>query len=140
VFFNFQDGGCPPCWTFTPRAKSDIYDCLLCSADGKFEVQFQSNILIFNNGYSMWIPCTIYKSSCTLDVQYFPFDEQQCKLIFGSWTYSGNEVRLKPYTDRFRKVSGPKSCNGAAILSQVRAISKMVIRAKTEYLNIAVFE
>jgi len=75
------------------------------SADGKFEVQFQSNILIYNGGYAMWIPCTIYKSSCTIDVQYFPFDEQNCTLMFGSWTYSGKEVKLKYYTDRFLKVS-----------------------------------
>ena len=75
------------------------------SADGKFEVQFQSNILIYYNGYVMWIPCTIYKSSCTIDVEYFPFDEQKCTFIFGSWTYSGNEVKLKPYTHKFTKVS-----------------------------------
>ena len=77
---------------------------MVVSADGKFEVQFQSNVLIFDSGYVMWVPCTIYKSSCTIDVEYFPFDEQECTLIFGSWTYSIDEVSLKPYTDRFIKV------------------------------------
>ena len=52
----------------------------------------------------MWIPCTIYKSSCTIDVEYFPFDEQECTLKFGSWTYNADEVTLKEYTDRFEKV------------------------------------
>ena len=81
----------------------------MCSADGKFEVQFQANVLIFDTGYVMWVPCTIYKSSCSIDVQYFPFDEQKCTLIFGSWTYNGDEVTLKPYTDKFTKVSDRSS-------------------------------
>jgi len=74
------------------------------SADGKFEVQFPSNVLIYESGFVMWVPCTIYKSSCSIDVEYFPFDEQKCTLIFGSWTYNGEEVTIKPYTDRFLKV------------------------------------
>jgi len=77
---------------------------LAISADGKFEVQFQSNVLIHDYGWVMWVPCTIYKSSCSIDVEYFPFDEQTCTLIFGSWTYMDDEVTLKPFTDRFIKV------------------------------------
>jgi len=84
------------------------YSCIvllvIISADGKFEVQFPSNVLIYNSGYVMWVPCTIYKSSCSIDVEYFPFDEQTCTLIFGSWTYNGDEVTIRPYTDRFLKV------------------------------------
>jgi len=75
-----------------------------CSADGKFEVSFKANILIRKDGYMMWIPATIYKSSCKLDFTYFPFDEQRCNMSYGSWTYNGNEVNLLPYTKDFLEV------------------------------------
>jgi len=80
------------------------------SADGRFEVSFKSNVLIDHNGGVMWIPCSIYKSSCTIDVNYFPFDEQRCNMSYGSWTYNADEVRLSPYTLNFKKVHH-LSCN-----------------------------
>lgn len=32
---------------------------------------------------------------CQIDVEYFPFDAQNCEMKFGSWTYGGLEVDLK---------------------------------------------
>ena len=67
-------------------------------------MSFNANVLVDPTGYMMQIPCSIYKSSCTLDVNYFPFDEQRCNMSYGSWTYDGNEVRLTPYITNFTKV------------------------------------
>jgi len=86
------------------RFTNAIGGLLTHSADGKFEVSFNSNILISHKGEMMWIPCTIYKSPCTIDVKYFPFDEQRCNMTYGSWTYNGKEVKLVPYTTDFVKV------------------------------------
>ena len=33
------------------------------------------------------------RSYCGIDVEYFPFDEQECMMKFGSWTYDGFQVR-----------------------------------------------
>ena len=33
-----------------------------------------------------------FKSTCKIDITWFPFDDQQCDLKFGSWTYSGWQV------------------------------------------------
>ncbi|KAL5012308.1 hypothetical protein ScPMuIL_010859 [Solemya velum] len=35
---------------------------------------------------------TLTESKCKVNVKYFPFDKQTCKLIFGSWAYSGFEI------------------------------------------------
>uniref|UniRef100_A0A1I7XT94 Neur_chan_LBD domain-containing protein n=1 Tax=Heterorhabditis bacteriophora TaxID=37862 RepID=A0A1I7XT94_HETBA len=35
---------------------------------------------------------TIYKLSCLLDLRFFPFDVQKCKLTFGSWTFDNTLI------------------------------------------------
>jgi hypothetical protein len=42
-----------------------------------------------------WKPPAIYYSSCEMDVEFFPFDEQTCVMKFGSWTYDGFQVTLE---------------------------------------------
>lgn len=66
----------------------------LCSADGNFEVTLATKATLWWNGLVEWKPPAIYKSSCEIDVEYFPFDEQTCVMKFGSWTYDGFQVRL----------------------------------------------
>ncbi|CDW56203.1 nicotinic acetylcholine receptor non alpha [Trichuris trichiura] len=67
---------------------------LFNNADGNYEVSFHSNVVIDNEGNMLWVPPAIYKSSCIIDVEYFPFDEQVCTLLFGSWTYNEQEIIL----------------------------------------------
>ena len=64
----------------------------VCSADGNFEVTLATKATIYHEGLVEWKPPAIYKSSCEIDVEYFPFDEQTCVLKFGSWTYDGFKV------------------------------------------------
>ena len=65
---------------------------LFCSADGNFEVTLATKATILDNGKVEWKPPAIYHSSCEMDVEYFPFDEQTCVMKFGSWTYDGGQV------------------------------------------------
>lgn len=48
-----------------------------------------------HTGKVHWTPPAIFKSSCEIDVRYFPFDQQTCFMKFGSWTYDGNQIDLK---------------------------------------------
>ena len=50
---------------------------------------------ILYDGNVSWNFPAVVKSSCLLDVQYFPWDQQICPLKYGSWTFSGFEVDLK---------------------------------------------
>lgn len=75
--------------------KPDIV--LFNNADGKYEVSFKPNLVIYDNGRVLWIPPAIYKSSCTIKVEYFPFDEQICEMNFGSWTFNNLQVILGWY-------------------------------------------
>lgn len=62
------------------------------SADGDYEVSYRSNVVIYNYGYINWVPPAIFVSSCSIDVEYFPFDEQECEMKFGSWTYNAEQL------------------------------------------------
>ncbi|KRZ42935.1 Acetylcholine receptor subunit beta-type unc-29 [Trichinella pseudospiralis] len=73
---------------------------LFNNADGHYEVSFYSNVMVESDGTILWVPPAIYKSSCTIDVENFPFDEQTCLLVFGSWTYTHQEVYLTFYKNK----------------------------------------
>lgn len=65
-------------------------------ADDDFSEPVNTNVVLRYDGKITWDAPAITKSSCVVDVSYFPFDSQQCNLTFGSWTYndSGEKVSL----------------------------------------------
>merc|ERR1712038_535648 len=65
------------------------------NADGNFEVTLSTKATLYHSGRVEWKPPAIYHSSCEMDVEYFPFDEQTCVMKFGSWTYDGFQVDLR---------------------------------------------
>nr|XP_056722011.1 CHRNA7-FAM7A fusion protein [Euleptes europaea] len=73
--------------------KPDIL--LYNSADERFDATFHTNVLVNSSGYCQYLPPGIFKSSCEIDVRWFPFDVQKCKLKFGSWTYGGWSLDLQ---------------------------------------------
>ncbi|XP_025777280.1 neuronal acetylcholine receptor subunit beta-3 isoform X2 [Prionailurus viverrinus] len=64
------------------------------NADGRFEGSLMTKVIVRSNGTVIWTPPASYKSSCTMDVTFFPFDRQNCSMKFGSWTYDGTMVDL----------------------------------------------
>nr|XP_057912235.1 neuronal acetylcholine receptor subunit alpha-2 [Doryrhamphus excisus] len=65
------------------------------NADGEFAVTHMTKAHLFHTGKVLWVPPAIYKSSCSIDVTFFPFDQQNCKMKFGSWTYDKAKIDLE---------------------------------------------
>uniref|UniRef100_A0A8D2IJ58 Acetylcholine receptor subunit alpha n=1 Tax=Varanus komodoensis TaxID=61221 RepID=A0A8D2IJ58_VARKO len=64
------------------------------SAVGDFQVDDKTKALLNYTGNVTWMPPAIFKSSCKIDVTYFPFDYQNCTMKFGSWSYDKAEIDL----------------------------------------------
>lgn len=67
------------------------------SADGSYEVTIKTKATVYYNGLVVWQPPAVYKSSCAIDVEFFPYDVQTCVLKLGSWTYDGFKVTIKNF-------------------------------------------
>ncbi|XP_069621621.1 neuronal acetylcholine receptor subunit alpha-3-like isoform X1 [Ranitomeya imitator] len=84
--------------------KPDIV--LYNNAIGIFQVDDKAKAILRHTGEITWMPPAIFKSSCWIDVTFFPFDYQNCTMKFGSWTYDkanidlvliGTEMNLKEF-------------------------------------------
>lgn len=68
----------------------------LCfSAADEFDTLYQSSVTLDYNGSAEQIPPGMFKSTCKINIRWFPFDEQECTMKFGSWTYDGTKIDLQ---------------------------------------------
>ncbi|TPP56144.1 Neuronal acetylcholine receptor subunit alpha-7 [Fasciola gigantica] len=68
-----------------------LYNC----ADEKFDRTFPTNVIMRHDGKVQWMPPGLFKSTCNIDISWFPFDVQNCTLKFGSWTYNGDQIDFR---------------------------------------------
>ena len=47
------------------------------------------------DGTVAWLYPSVLKSACQLNVDYFPWDQQECEMTFGSWSYDMTKVGRK---------------------------------------------
>ncbi|KAM7000021.1 neuronal acetylcholine receptor subunit alpha-6 isoform 2-T2 [Tautogolabrus adspersus] len=89
------------------------------NAVGDFLVEDKTKALLKFDGTITWIPPAIFKSSCPMDITYFPFDYQNCSMKFGSWTYDkakidlvliGSKVNLKDFWESVLVFYLPSDC------------------------------
>ncbi|KPM03606.1 acetylcholine receptor subunit alpha-like protein 1-like protein 2, partial [Sarcoptes scabiei] len=101
---------------YVPSEQIWLPDIVLYNnGDGNYEITIMTKAIIVNfplkyqevaiyvfflsdrkhwNGRVEWNPPAIYKSTCNIDINYFPFDYQECTMKFGSWTYDGVKLDL----------------------------------------------
>jgi hypothetical protein len=51
-------------------------------------------VVVTSEGLCTYIPPGIFMSTCKIDITWFPFDDQNCEMKFGSWTYNGFSVSV----------------------------------------------
>ncbi|CAG0893525.1 unnamed protein product [Cyprideis torosa] len=64
------------------------------NADEKFDGTYKTNVVVKHNGSCLYVPPGIFKSTCKIDITWFPFDDQHCTMKFGSWTYNGFKINM----------------------------------------------
>lgn len=57
--------------------------------------KFNTKVVINYDGSCQWYAPTEVKTVCKIDISYFPFDQQRCTMVFGSWTYTSSWLNLK---------------------------------------------
>lgn len=68
------------------------------SADvGTAQSSVSTNVIVSANGNVTWLSMWIFKSSCSMDVRYFPFDVQNCSMNFASWTFDAYRVDIRNF-------------------------------------------
>ncbi|XP_062602770.1 neuronal acetylcholine receptor subunit beta-3-like [Saccostrea cucullata] len=51
-------------------------------------------LFVDSDGSVSWYPYMVFESKCELDVSFYPFDSQTCKIQFKSWSYTQWEINL----------------------------------------------
>ncbi|CAM5137787.1 unnamed protein product [Eretmochelys imbricata] len=62
--------------------------------DGFFQIAYYCNLLIYDSGFVYWLPPAIFHSPCPINVNFFPFDWQNCSLKFSSLRYNAKEITM----------------------------------------------
>lgn len=65
------------------------------SADDFTAGYMESRATVYFDGLVFWAPPAKFRSTCLIDVTFFPFDEQKCILKMGSWTYDGFQLNIE---------------------------------------------
>ncbi|VDO73214.1 unnamed protein product [Schistosoma margrebowiei] len=64
------------------------------SADERLREHRDARVVVSSNGEMLWVPQALFKSTCEVEITYFPFDTQICMLEFGSWTYDKTQMDI----------------------------------------------
>ena len=59
---------------------------------------------LYSDGLILWSNPAVFRFSCPLDLHYFPFDTQKCRMKFASWIYNNNLLTLHPHKDVSKQI------------------------------------
>lgn len=80
---------------FVPSKSIWVPDLVLYNtAEGDYTVTIMTKATLSYSGTVHWEPPVIFKSFCQMEVEFFPFDIQHCRMKFGTWAYDSVQVDL----------------------------------------------
>ena len=56
-------------------------------------------MVLYSSGEITWIPPYLVTTTCKVDHTWFPFDQQKCRIKFGSWSCTADMVDLREKED-----------------------------------------
>lgn len=56
--------------------------------------KYKTKVAVNSSGFCTWMAPAIFKSTCDINTEYFPFDDQVCTLTFASWAFDGSKLDL----------------------------------------------
>jgi len=103
------------------------------SADTRLKEHRDAMAVVNFEGNVLWLPAAIFRSTCPVNILYFPFDIQVCILKFGSWTYDGWKLDVNFHEDVGEVVSntGLTTANGGTFTS-----SSVVLSSQSRYRSL----
>ena len=80
--------------------------------------KFVTEVSVDNTGFSVWSGPATFKASCQLRIANWPFDNQTCKLAFGSYTHGVGRMDIKLFKDRSGALTSKCIAKFKTVLSQ----------------------
>lgn len=71
--------------------------CFFYSADSEFSgglEKYKTRVIMNYDGSHSWYSPASFRSTCQIDVTFFPFDQQTCFMKFGSWTFETTDLDI----------------------------------------------
>ncbi|GFO29092.1 neuronal acetylcholine receptor subunit alpha-7 [Plakobranchus ocellatus] len=70
------------------------------SVESQRQLGYDENLItISNDGTVHWKPSQIIKTSCDIDVTYYPFDYQTCNIIVSTWMSSKTDIDIETHSN-----------------------------------------
>lgn len=60
---------------------------------------YTTNVAVRYDGSNTWLNPAMFKSICNVDITNFPFDDQECLMKFGSWSFDKSKIDLAMKND-----------------------------------------
>lgn len=75
------------------------YTYICCSAEKYFKSEYTNDfrVMIQHDGRISWTFGGHFKTACSLDIEYYPFDEQTCEIVLENWKYPRDMVRFSEF-------------------------------------------